>query len=1568
MTTSPMKSDVALKYLDSINDDDYDLTPSKRPLQPTGKHNSKVSIKRSHPEEDLDKLAMQLEVNPISTPTKTALLRTKFETPSVTVSSFKTPSNISSGSSSRSGSPIKRNLRNFETPIKRPTELPSLKNDFSKQSDTHNKPYLSSPSNSTSIDSPGYEYLCRIMAIKIWLENVIEEEIEKSPAELISDIRNGILLAKLSNVILPTKRSVFTNPKLQFRHTENINRFFKLLDFMSVPDLFTFELTDLYDAKNIPKVWFCLHAMSYMLHKSDPSYPLIESLVGKCDFTPEDIRTANRSLVGTGLPNFASADNDDSTFESSFMNKAISNSPKKNSSPNKIERKPVENKSKSSSRSDPFRDDNTPDKLNQSSNSDGFYTPKSQIIQRPSHLDNTNYKESKYYTPELDHHLTNIVKLQALSRGAGFRYRMFVNKIILRSYSDEFIHFNSIIRGNMSRMRSVHRHRDELMLFKHDIMDLQAIVRGKVLRSSQTYDFKPFTSSITKFQSIIRGKLQKGRIQLIKFTLLGCQKSISELQAQLKMLLVYKKTMVVMEHKDDIEPSMIEFQSIARNLLFQRNKISNVISNLENGGGLTQLQAFIRGKNSRKEFFTKQYVLHKSRKRITQLQGVARGGIIRTKLCNSVLITLINEDLAMNELFAKARGNLVRREVSNKRYFLQKYEANVVNVQSLFRGLYCRFEREIKLEDCYSHIHSIISLQSVIRGKALRNELNSIDSYYYKNMNRLIKAQAVCKRNFAQRAYQSLITMKNPPLSIIRRFAYLLSDNDTDFEQELELAELKDKIIEKSKANEELETLIENLDIKLGLLDKNKISIEDFIKNKFNQSDKPKNETKNLEKLNKSSRERIESYQSLFYFLQTKPIYLVRLHENIDSTLRQSIEFRNLQKYILLLFPIKDSSITYHSREEFFLVKFISSLMENDVQTKCENITDITKSNVCFWIDYLLNFNNPTYQRLHLKGMLGKTVSSVIDNDELDFEPDPSIINSSFVDRDMRIDGFSDRDAKAPAQVAIKDPDVSAKFVENLMNLREFASETLNTIEMNIDRVPLHIRMICAKAYDLSKLTFPDRSELQHLSVSGVIFVKHYLSNILQYPENFGLLMNDQFNSAIYTAKVKNNLKHLNKVMMQIFSLRSFSDNFLKPLNEYIGNSIDIAKSLIIRLINVGGLESEYKLNDYDDIVTHDRPKLTMKVSDMVQIEKIIQRNIDTIAPSSDDQLFNVAHQLNSAVNSADDLVALSELGALTLNLNPTTKEESIADTKGNALFTQVKRSVLYIIRVQEGTELLDLLVAGIKPQHEELFKEITHTERQELEDINVNKKKKAYHKTSLGDLTTISYHELKKNALETILQLEFMGLVSRQNSYQEILNQIAVDIKTKHQQRVSRKSQLDIAIRTDRKLIEKEHFLKKQHIDYNTHIDNILSELQLKPKDKKLFNILPIFSKQYFYHRELKKSNRLPKFGSYKYSAKKLMEQKVLIDFGGALNARYGSSSKLDFMFSCHQAGKFTIEAASGSVNLPGAFSSITLDELLNLQYENADTYEAFDGMVIFNSANLTSFIFKKFYDLKKE
>lgn len=1525
---SPIRN-IASRYLESLED----ATPTRLPLKPTLKFNSNVLSKKLD-SPDLEDLARQMNID---TPTKTTLLRSRFETPSATVSSFKTTP--------------RSDLRKSD------------KLDSSTKSSKGE-----STSSQASKETKGYEYLCRIQSIKSWLEIVLGEQITQEPAELITYIQNGIHLAKLANVFLPQKKAVVLNDsKLQFRHTENINRFFKLQQYLDIPDLFRFELTDLYDAKDVPKVWFCLHAMSYKINQLNASYPQIETTVGLIDFSESDIKTANRALVGHHLPNFASADGDDpsSPGKSSYMNKTLTFS-----SP---ERAPVHVEN-------PFRDEKvtTPSefKLNtvQTPNLSipTYQTPESSPI-----LTKNIYsadKNSSYYAPGIEDHIHNIIKLQALSQGALFRYKMFVDKIMLKSYDTEFTTLLSVLRGNISRKRTVHRHRDELLLYKTEVVTLQSVARRKLLQRFLGYSFdSECESCVVRLQCVLRGSSVRRKADANRYGLSKCQGSITQLQSAIRGKDIHHRVSTVSKHRSFIETNVTSLQAIARRVLYAKLTTSSLVTRMDDIG-VRQLQALIRAGKVRNDVRNRLSVLSRQRRTVRELQSIGRGGILRTRLCNNVLITLLGEDLNMNFLFAKVRGDAVRKEVAYKNAVI-KYVAKeeLVPLQSIFRGILVRFQMDVDADDVYEEVEAIIGLQSKIRANAVTKDIKVMHKHYSDNMPKVIKAQAILKSKYTQGAYRALINMKNPPLGVVRKFAHLLSDSNLDYQEEMVLTELKDQILEKSKANEDLGLQIENLDIKLSLLDKNKITIEDFMQhNTKYKAYKPVPRKaaglKSLDKLNKSSKRRIELYQSMFYFLQTKPSYWIRLYEDLrnDESLAKSLQY-----HILLIFPLQGGSVNSHSRVEYFFVKFVCSLMENDISSGCRNIADITKAKSSLWIDYLVDFNNHVYQRMHLKSVLGKVVQRIVDDEDLTFESDPTRIYNLLMERDIKIHGSSERVPDVEPQVAIKDEQVSAAFVNNLIALREATTDTVEVLQASVEKLPLHVRIMAKRAYTLSQIQFPDQNDQLHLAVAGVILIKHYVGSILMLPENYGYSTKDPYSHKLgdnSKSKVAENLKYLSRVLLQVFSMKAFSDNFLKPLNEYVLSYVETTKSIIKSVIDVKDLEAEYEMNDYDDIVSHERPQLTMKVSDMIAVEKMVARNLDIIAPSMDDQLYAIASELNEVVNSADDYVTLTELGTVTLSLSPATKEDTVADSKSRTLFAQAKRCLLYIIRVQDGNDLLELLIQGIKPAHELKFRAMIDSESPNDANTGTTLAVNPYKKSSLGNLDNMPYVELKKLALKVILQLESIGQVTRKNSFQELLNQIVVDIKTKDSQRVSRKSQLLIANKTVIKLLEKERFLKRQLTDYNQHIDKILSELQLKPKEKKIFNVIPVFSKQYFYHRELKKNNRLPKFGSYKYSAKKLMDQGIVKDFGGELYNKHASSSKLDFMFSCHKLGNFVIEAANGSVTIPGACATITLDQVLDYQYENKKTWDMFDGMVTFETDNLASLIFRKFYDIKKD
>lgn len=67
---------------------------------------------------------------------------------------------------------------------------------------------------------------------------------------------------------------------------------------------------------------------------------------------------------------------------------------------------------------------------------------------------------------------------------------------------------------------------------------------------------------------------------------------------------------------------------------------------------------------------------------------------------------------------------------------------------------------------------------------------------------------------------------ENPPLKVISKFVHLLDQSDLDFQEELEVARLREEVVTKIRANQQLEKDLNLMDIKIGLLVKNRITLE----------------------------------------------------------------------------------------------------------------------------------------------------------------------------------------------------------------------------------------------------------------------------------------------------------------------------------------------------------------------------------------------------------------------------------------------------------------------------------------------------------------------------------------------------------------------------------------------------------------------------------------------------------------------------------------------------------------------------------------------------------------------
>lgn len=1317
-----------------------------------------------------------------------------------------------------------------------------------------------------------------------------------------------MVLAKLTRQFAPhLVRKIFESPKLQFRHSENINYFFRFLDEIGMPELFTFELTDLYDKKNIPKVIYAIHALGYILHGEGVA-PAIGDLVGKMEFTDDELQKTQRGLDASGvnLPNF------------SAMNRHFG--------------EPTPHQNAEEELREIALTECTPEiialeavcrgsLLRYRVTNDRYILERSNVVQLQAIIRGqfvrNDYEEKintlKYLA------LPEILPLQSAIRGAKIRASISdMSETVLRN-SSLWATLHAHIRGHLLRKRKeglMHILESEM----ESIVLFQAIIRGVRARKSLTsyhQELGNLHDLATNLQSAIRGSFFRNDFQQTKAALRNQEGKIIQFQSALRAHKTRGKFRLALEDIEDSAAWVKRAQAVARSYLLREKYNALKVRLSECEGQILETQSICRGCLVRKEYNATRQVLAANISRITEFQSAIRAGALRSDIVQHL-----------------DRLDLV--------------SPSIVRLQSIFRGVMIRFSYELLMEELEDELPSIIICQAQIRGFLVRKDFNDRMKHFEDNMDKVIKIQSFVRAKKQGDAYKSLITGQNPPVSTVKSFIYLLNDSDLDFEQELELEQARKKVIDEVRNNELLEQFINQLDVKIALLLKNKITLDELVRHR-NKGIRGHISTSvgdifDLKALNKASRQRLELYQGLFYIIQTQSGYLARLFQKLRQNVITEKEIKDIEGLVMTIFGYAQKR-----REEFFLLQLISRSIREDIELS-DSPSSFIRGNYIWW-RLVFALSRGSKERKQLRDLLTKPIEKIADHTDLDLESDPSAIYRTCINKEeLRTGKLSQRNPNLPVDEAIQDPETRQAFITNLQNLREYADDILLALEEGINILPYHIRFIAREVYRFSKTRFPQELEDKRLSLVGHVIFGNYMCPAIVAADSYGIVR-----SALGPLQTKN-LNEIAKMLRQISTMKPFSKEnvYLQPLNDYVKSCIVRMRITFKKIINVPDVESEYGMNVFDDLTSHRRPTLYIKSSDIFAIQSLLCQELSAVAPEQDDSLREVLKQLGNLPNDASDILNIARFTEVKLDLNPIYCRVEDPQAEVNSLFVAAKRCMLYILRVQAGGNLLDILVSPVLQEHEEKYRAILHEEK-----IEKGKKRAyAYSESVLGDLSRISYRELKLLALEKMIELESFGRISRDDNYQEVLNSIALDIKNKHDRRLTRARDMEQVRQTLVDLGQKEQYLQNQLQTYNNYIEQAMATLQTK-RGKKKGLVLP-FTKQYFHMRDLQKTGRIPKFGSYKYSASSLFEKGVLVELNGYNDRQYG---QVTFTFSSDQVGVFSIEAAYGSITLPGATVELTLDDLLGQQYNNKPYLTVFDDMVKFNTNLMLHFIFKKFY-----
>ena len=1084
-----------------------------------------------------------------------------------------------------------------------------------------------------------YEYLCHIGEAKEWIEDIIHKPIPPI-VQLEEALRDGVTLAEIVQVFTPNQAlRIFRNPKLQFRHSDNIALFFRFLGEIQLPELFRFELIDLYEKKNIPKVIYCIHALSWLLYRNGMVGFRIGNLVGQLQFEDHELEEVQKGLdkAGVNMPSF-------SGMGASFGAEPEPEPEPAESEEDRIQRELAENETTIVDLQTQIR--GAIIRMRLGDKMQGLWEAEELLVDLQARIRGDWARQIAEYRLNMKRFAT---ALQSASRGYLVRARQRGKKDWWESHSADILTIQSLIRARKAREQtsqlkiSVRRQESGIRYF-------QAAIRGALERkriNEQYEDTRAAETGVEHLQAALRGMLERQRRDKQSLQLQQSSNSITKLQAAVRGLASRISKLDQDKALSSNGPLWCTLQAAARGMV-SRSSISNENFALQKNTGIWRslqsaargmavrsyissqdaalrsnqvvwraLQATARGRAVRSHVSSQKNTLRSHNGLWCALQAVSRSSLLRKEIqdvrgqlqsqaaefiviqaharglatrcyVDHIRLSLSKDENAITSLQAASRGHILRWQQSSDLKELHRETSKVVTVQSNIRGCLLRQTQHDLISELLPNEPQIIQLQALSRAMLLRLEVGDVltqldeeehviealqaaargnlvrekfmekKRFFKENMEKVVKVQSFIRGKLQGEAYKSLTSGKNPPVGTVKGFVHLLNDSDFDFDEEVEFEQLRKTVVQHVRQNEMADQYITQLDIKIALLVKNKITLDEVVKHQkhfggsvgslLTNTEMASKDPFDLKALNKNSRRKLEHYQELFFMLQTQPQYLARLFRKIREQATAEKECERMKHLIMGLFGYAQKR-----REEYYLLKLLTRSIKEEVES-CSSIQDYLRGNF-FWAKVFSAYIKSPRDRKYMREVLGPIVKdNIIDNPELDLESDPMQIYISAIENEqLRTGQRSQRRTDIPPEKAIKDEETKRTFIANLQELRNIADQFFAAFEDLLHKMPYGVRYIAQQMFQYLTSRFQHEEPGHILQIVGHWIWRCYLQPALLEPQKFGVVDRG------LSQEHKRNLGEVAKLLNQVAVGKLFgAENvFLQPLNSYVAESVE---------------------------------------------------------------------------------------------------------------------------------------------------------------------------------------------------------------------------------------------------------------------------------------------------------------------------------------------------------------------------------------------------------------------------
>nr|AAI51103.1 IQ motif containing GTPase activating protein 3 [Mus musculus] len=891
------------------------------------------------------------------------------------------------------------------------------------------------------------------------------------------------------------------------------------------------------------------------------------------------------------------------------------------------------------------------------------------------------------------------------------------------------------------------------------------------------------------------------------------------------------------------------------------------------------------------------------------------------------------------KLQARLRGFLVRQKFAESSHVFRTLLPAVIKIQAHWRGYRQRKAYQERLQHFKANLDAIIKIQAWARMWAARRRYLRRLRYFQKNVDSVVKIQAFFRARKARDDYRMLVHARHPPLCVVRKFAHLLNQSQEDFSAEAELLKLQEEVVRKIRSNQQLEQDLNLMDIKIGLLVKNRITLQEVVshckkltkKNKEQLSDMMiLDKQKGLKSLSREKRQKLEAYQHLFYLLQTQPIYLAKLIFQMP----QNKTTKFMEGVIFSLY-----NYASNRREAYLLLQLFRTALQEEIKSKVEQPQDVVTGNPTV-VRLVVRFYRNGRGQSALQEILGKVIQDVLEDRSVSIHTDPVHIYKSWINQEEAQTGQrSHLPYDVTPEQALSHSEVQRRLDISLRSLLTLTEKFFVAISSSVDHIPYGMRYMAKVLKTTLEKKFPNATERDIYKVVGNLLYYRFLNPAVVAPDAFDIVA--MVAGSTLAAPQRHALGAVAQLLQHAAAGQIFSgeSRHLRVLNDYLEDLHLKFRKFICRACRVPEPEERFAIDEYSDMVAVAKPMVYITVGELIGTHRLLLEHQDQLAPGHQDPLHQLLEDLGEPPTISDligDNIATDghvDLSRLEVSLTLTNKFEGLetdADHNSNqSLLLSTKQMLADLIQFHPGESLEEILTSSAPREHEEAHRRLMCW-RQAC-DTQKPEPLRRHHSLMAHSLLSLS--EKQQRVLRNLRRLQGLGLVRASDCYQGLVDELAKDICNQRRHRQRRKAEMLRLRTTLQGLDAKTIFYEEQGDYYNQYIQACLDHLAPKPKS----------------------SGKGKKQPSLHYTAAQLLEKGVLVEIEDLPVSHF--RNVIFDITPGDEAGRFFVNAKFLGVDMEKF--QLHYQDLLQLQYEGVAVMKLFNKAKV--NVNLLIFLLNK-------